>query len=537
MRKAVSSNLTDAQLKALIKDDLAFLRLLSIKDKRNRITFLNPNPAQVDFYHNMTGRDLVLKARQLGFSTFIQGLYYKRTTSQIGINTVTISHDKDSTRKLRDKFHLFYRRLPEQFKPQMGKNDKVMSTFPALESSSYIGTAGNKAFGRGDTLSQVHCSELAFWPDPETVLTGLLEAVPDRHIAQNSSIVIESTANGASGTFFDMCMEALPKEQGGKGKGEWKLHFYAWWWDNEYQIPIAKGEKFECTSDELGLIDKHGLSLAQIKWRRNKIDRLGEKFFQEYPEDPISCFLLSGRGRFDRNALKIRLDTQCHPPIEGRLHIVDNTTGNDVPRWRIYEEPIPGETYVIGADPSEGINADSSAAVVRHWRSNSHVATLHGQFELVDFARYLRELAIYYNNAFLGIERNNHGHTVINYLMTGTETFGSYANLYMHTDQKFGWHTNSATRPVMIDDLADEIRHPDEHIIRDEAIVNQHMRFVVKFTRSHREHAEADKAAYDDLVMANAIAGQLRKVPSSPAYDFVAIEQVDAYEHYSALRY
>lgn len=512
------AQITPQQLQALISDDLAFIRLLTIKNKKNQLAYLLPNAAQLDFYHNMTGRDLILKARQLGFSTFVQGYYYKRVTTEVAVNAVTISHDRVSTTKLREKFKLFYRRLPPPLKPSMGKDDKVMSNFPALESSSYIGTAGNRVFGRGDTLSLVHLSEIAFWPEPELVLTGILEAVPDRHIAPTSSVIIESTANGAQGVFYDMCKEALENPH----RSEFKLHFYAWWWDAEYQLPLAKNEKIEYTHDELALVEKNNLSPGQIKWRRSKIDRLGEKFFQEYPEDPVSCFLLSGRGRFDRTKLRERLDSQCHDPIEERLHITDYKTGNDIARWRIYEKPTEDGQYIIGADPSEGINADSAAAVVRDYRTNHQVATLHGQFELVDFARYLAELGMYYNYAVIAVERNNHGHTVINYLMSGTEQFDAYGNLFMAEDGKMGWHTNHVTRSPMIDDLADEIRFLEAHVIRDSAIVNQAMQFVVKYTKTYREHAEAQKSAYDDLVMADAIAGQVRKaMPSGPAYTFV----------------
>lgn len=513
--------LTQAQLATLIQDDLSFIRLLTIKNKRSQLGYLIPNAAQLDFYHNMTGRDLILKARQLGFSTFVQGYYYKRVTTEMALNAVTISHDRVSTAKLREKFKLFYRRLPPALKPVMGKDDKVMSNFPTLESSSYIGTAGNRVFGRGDTLSLVHCSELAFWPEPEMLLTGILEAVPDRHIDEKSSIIIESTANGAQGVFYDMCMESLQNPE----RSEFKLHFYAWWWDAEYQLPLAKHEKIEYSHEELALVERHNLSPAQIKWRRQKIDRLGEKFWQEYPEDPVSCFLLSGRGRFDRNALRTRLETQCTEPLEERLHITDYKTGQDIARWRIYELPIEGANYIIGADPSEGINADSAAAVVREARSNRHVATLHGQFELVDFARYLAELGSYYNYAIIGVERNNHGHTVINYLQSGSKDFDSYGNLYVGEDAKLGWHTNHVTRAPMIDDLADEIRDPDAHIIRDKAIVNQMMQFVVKYTRTNKEHAEAGKKAYDDLVMAEAIAGQIRqRIPTGPAYTFASMD-------------
>lgn len=490
-------------VESVLQDELLFLRLLTIKDKRGRLVPLIANRAQRHFYANRSGRDLILKARQLGFSTFIQGLFYKRVTTEFGKTAVTISHDRSSTEKLRDKFKLFYNKIPDGAKPIMGKDDKITSAFPQLESSSYIGTAGNHSFGRGNTLHLIHGSEFAFWPEPKILLTGLLEAVPDLHIMPDSWIILESTPNGAEGEFYEMCMAAL------EGRGEWKLHFYEWWWDDEYRMPLDRNEVLTYDPQELVLVEKHGLTPEQIKWRRFKIERLGDEFLQEYPEDPITCFLLSGRGRFDREQLRLRLDTQCADPIEERLYV------GDFARWRIFEPPRPDTRYVMGCDPSEGIGENNAAAVVRDFRTNTQVATLHGQFELTEFAKYVRELAVHYNGALVAVERNNHGHTVINYLQSGTDTFPGYNALYVHRDGKVGWHTNSTTRPVMIDDLAEEYKRPELYAIRDKTIIHQALRFVVKNKR-----AEAGKGAYDDLVMADAIAGQMRQIPSGPSYAF-----------------
>jgi len=108
----------------------------------------------------------------------------------------------------------------------------------------------------------------------------------------NPDIILESTPNGAQGYFYGLCMEALD------GDSIWKLHFYPWWWDDFYRISLSDGEQLEYSSDEAKLVEQHHLDPEQIKWRRQKQKELKGLFIQEYPEDPISCFITSGRSYF-----------------------------------------------------------------------------------------------------------------------------------------------------------------------------------------------------------------------------------------------
>jgi phage FluMu gp28-like protein len=107
----------------------------------------------------------------------------------------------------------------------------------------------------------------------------------------NPDVVLESTPNGAQGYFYQLCMEAM------SGQGVWTLHFYPWWWDDAYQIK-SDGKYLIYTDEEHELCKKHNLTQEQIRWRRNKILELKDKFKQEYPEDAITCFLTSGNSYF-----------------------------------------------------------------------------------------------------------------------------------------------------------------------------------------------------------------------------------------------
>jgi hypothetical protein len=259
-----------------------FLRIL---DKKRSIVPLVWNQAQADFHRNRTGHDLILKARQLGFSTYVQGEMYRRTVTGTR-TTITLAHDTETTQKLRrmaDRFHKYCRFGDLQ--PERHFSNATLSTYPEFDSTAVIATAGSLNAGRGDTYSDFHGSEVAFWPDAEKIVAGAMQGgSPD--------VILESTPNGAQGYFYERCMEAL------RGDGVWKLHFYPWWWDRNYRVPLDDGEFIEYTADEAPLVEKYNLVPEQIKWRRLKQRELKHLFIQEYPEDPYTCFITSGKSYF-----------------------------------------------------------------------------------------------------------------------------------------------------------------------------------------------------------------------------------------------
>lgn len=255
-------------------------RLIRILTKQMQVKPLRFNRAQRHYLAQRTDRDIILKSRQLGFSTLIQaGFFHDAVTTTC--RTLTLAHVDETTQALRRMADFFYNNIPAPFpKPLRMYANASITTYADTNSESAIGTAGGQGVGRGFTFSKAHLSEVAFWKDARTVIAGLMQAIPDR-----GSIVIESTPNGQSGYFYDTCMEAL------RGEGEWRLHFYPWWWADEYALPLERGERLILTDEEQALARQQGLSLPQIKWRRHKMAELKDLFLQEYPEDPQTCFL------------------------------------------------------------------------------------------------------------------------------------------------------------------------------------------------------------------------------------------------------
>lgn len=398
------------------------------------------------------------------------------------MNAVVISHEKEATQRLfaRVKYMIDHMKV----KPFIDIDSKNMITFPKRNSTFYIGTAGAKSFGRGDTITHLHCSEVAFWPHFDLIWGGLLEAVTPDGI-----IIVETTPNGIANPAFDLWQAAkLPDN-------EFTGFFYPWYfhYENRLESPVD-GDLF---AHELELIEKakgFGLSVDryQIAWRRKKLGISAENpipaakvlrnFQQEHAEDDISCFLQTGRPVFESQYLKV--------------------TGT-------IKEPEYGHSYTVSADVAQGlIDGDFDYASVIDDETGEQVAYLHGTYTPGKWGELLVELATHYNNALLVIERNNHGHAT---LLKCQELF--YMNLYVHEDSQYGWPTTAKTKPLMIDAFEEALRL-GHFKISDPALVDE----CLTFQYNDRGSAEAQAGKHDDRVMAAAIGWQVRCLPKSKAF-------------------
>ena len=272
-----------SQKEAIYNPEYFARYFLKILDKDKNLVNFRWNKAQVHFDQHRTGKDLILKARQLGFSTYIQGEMFRRAVTSTR-TTMTMAHDSETTQKLRRMADRFWENCRfGNLQPSRKYSNSSLATYPEFDSTSIIATAGSQQAGRGDTYTDFHGSEVAFWGDAEKIMAGAMQGgSPD--------IILESTPNGAQGYFYDLCMETLD------GNSIWTLHFYPWWWDEAYRLPID--EPLTLTDEEMELIERHGLDEQQIQWRRSKQKELKRLFIQEYPEDPVSCFLTSGNSYF-----------------------------------------------------------------------------------------------------------------------------------------------------------------------------------------------------------------------------------------------
>ena len=190
---------------------------LKIRDKQSRLVPFKANHAQQMFNNiieentkrGKPHRYIVLKARQLGISTFTESYIYHDTSTRENVNSLIIAHEEKATLNLFNMSRLFYESCPLAIRPMKkysnGKelvfenptsDDEEKLRNPGLRSRITIATAGTTDTARSGTYHNVHVSEIAFFPNPQNTMTALLQCVPDE---PNTFVCMESTANGIGG--------------------------------------------------------------------------------------------------------------------------------------------------------------------------------------------------------------------------------------------------------------------------------------------------------------------------------------------------
>jgi len=478
---------------------------LWVRSKDQRMVPFRLWPAQAHWYEHRSRWDVILKARQLGFTSLICALYFADTVLRPHCTSVMVAHDLDSAERIFQIVRLFWERLPEGERQRVGEprylNRRELH-WPSIDGRFWVLTAGSATSGRGHTIRNLHCSEVAYWNNSAKVLAGLTEAV-----TPNGRVVLESTANGVGSYFHDLWLQAK------QGENPYRPHFYEWWWDRGYRMvgpPLG-----ELTEEERQLKQAHGLDEDQLRWRREKRRHLRERFPQEYPENDGHCFLASGRCCFDISAL---LQARARIAGEPKPETLSHLTGKDGSSLAlspvhllIWRPPEQGRGYVIGADVGEGLaHGDPSAACVLDRATGEQVGELHGRIAPGRFARLLAALGRLYRGAEIAVESNNHGFAALDALHNTLQ----YSPLFRYrrydqsgqSGETLGWPTNARTKPLMLDELAEAVAE-GHLLIHSEGLIDECLTFIATDSGSR----EAQSGRHDDRVMAAAIAWQARK--------------------------
>ena len=501
-----------------------YFNVLQIVTKRRELITFAPNHVQCLYLDiicpawrtetvELRGiREILLKARQFGFSTLILALFFIDTITTPNTQTVVIAHDIDTTEKLFRMVKRYHEHLPDSLKLETKYANRREFLWPSIDSYFFVGTAGNKSFGRGGTINNVHGSEVAFWPNADDIVSGLLQTVPT-----DGNIFLETTANGV-GNYYER-----EYKRAELGNSVFTSRFFAWFQNPEYATPITDNA-FVLDADEAKIAETYDLSNAQMLWRRGKVKELREKFAQEYPANADEAFLTSGNPYFDRDYLreiKAAIQTGAFPPITSTVPAqYDNLRIAQGAGLTVWELPTTGKTYVIGADTAEGLtdsgDHDFDCADVFDADSWTQVAQLHGKWDTHTYGLMLADLGKWYNTALLGIERNNHGHAVINaalYTAKYPEARNSRAGLYFHQEydetkkpagMKAGWPTTVKTKYFALDGLATNIHERELHL-RSLITVSE----LLTFVKLPGGKAGGDGSSHDDAVMSCAIASAL----------------------------
>ena len=234
-------------------------------------------------------RALILKGRQQGLSTMVQGRNFHNIITTTGKIAFIMAHEGDATDNLFKITRRFYDNLPAGLCPPASKLNTTEMEFDCFQSAYRVGTAGNKKTGRGQTIHLFHGSEVAFWENTDDLTTGILQAIPD---APGTESILESTANGTGNFFHSLWLDAE------SGKSDYIPIFIPWYWQDEYR---SSAEGMICDQDELEILEQHeknGLTLEHLSWRRIKLgnlnrddERARDMFKQEYPFTSAEAFL------------------------------------------------------------------------------------------------------------------------------------------------------------------------------------------------------------------------------------------------------
>lgn len=459
-------------------------------------------------------RAVILKGRQQGASTYSEGRFFWKTTLQAGMRAFILTHDKGTTDRLFSMVDRFYRYVPDGLRPHIGASNAKELYFDHIESGYEIGTAGNKTVGHGFTLQYFHASECARWPNAEEHLSGVFQAIAD---TDGTEIILESTANGVGGVFYDYCMEAQ------EGKGEYELIFVPWFWQDEYRRRSVRIDGIDVVADDIPLTDEelflkseYELDNQQIAWRRNKIYQLKsvELFYEQYPCTVTEAFVASGRGVFSSEWLEKANDECYTAPTVGEIQTSSKSfVERDDGELKIWQKPIPGEKYFIGGDPAEGLaKGDWTVAEVVD-SQGIQVAEFRAHIEPDKFADILTGLGRMYNRAEVICERNNHGQLVLYRL---AKEIG-YPNIFTQVDfenqgegkeqKKYGFLTTTKSKPLIIDHFAALMRDKESGIVSS-GLVEECRTYVV----DARGRTNAQQGKHDDMIMAYALAQYLRYI-------------------------
>ena len=491
---------------------------LKIKTKSGTVVPFRLNDAQRKLYavakrqqdEGKPVRLIILKARQLGFSTLTEGLIFHACATRKNVNALIVAHREDATANLFRMSKLFYDELPAPVKPMLRASNAQELVFenpsklrserearPGLRSRIRCATAGGRGIGRSDTLQCVHLSEYAFWPDgadgKASTLAGILQAVPS---LPGTMVVIESTANGFE-DFKERWDAAVA------GENDFEPVFFAWFENPDYSMPVVPGT--EWTPEERDLKAAYQLTDEQLQWRRwciaNNCGGSLDMFRQEYPASPGEAFLHSGTGVFDNEQIVLRLERLTSPA--GRGEFADGEwTESETGAITLYELPEEGVPYVLGGDTA-GEGSDYFTAIVIDNVSGRIVAKLRQKYSEPEYVRQIYALGRFYNDALVAIETNFSTYPVMK--LQEMEYPNQYSrereDTYTRQMRKsYGFRTDRQSRPRAIANLVEVFSsHPEW--FTDRELLEEMLTFC--YNEDHRPEALAGK--HDDLVMGAAI--------------------------------
>lgn len=263
------------------------------------LTRLRWNSAQVELHRrleeqrNRSGwvRAIILKARHAGVSTYLAARYYHRTSLNLGHRAYILTHEDRATQNLFGMVKIIHDNMPDDYRPATSAANANELRFAGMDGSGYlVGTAHATAGGgRSLTAQLFHGSEVAFWSRAEDHFAAALQIVPSM---RGTEIVLESTANGVGGLFYEQWGLAERKQS------DFMPIFLPWTLDASYRRDVTTApDGWEPSAEERESAALYRLDAQQLCWASLKNVELGgepgkicPRFRQEYPATAAEAF-------------------------------------------------------------------------------------------------------------------------------------------------------------------------------------------------------------------------------------------------------
>ncbi len=485
---------------------------------------LKLKPAQRRFVEECTKRDIILKPRQVGYSTLMGVIGYDHAIweeGRVGIMAQDLATVRALFENVRIVDEFFQKEFGQYFPLESNKDNANELSWKNLKGHIWV-----RSKFQGYTLTLLHVSEAAFI-EADKIINSM------QAVSEVGWVVLESTPNGPGGYYYNIYQEWKRL----RGASPFKGHFIPWFENypehpEEWQL---KGD-LRADAEEQDLINLYNLQPHHILYRRKKLSEMGgdrEWFENQYPSDDVACFLAGENNVYPTAVLKTQSNYVGQPAFVGnfildgkKVRFVNDSSKGLV---RIWDLPKPGKLYYVGADPSGGTGGDPGAAIVQDGYTGEQVATLHGFMDPDLFADELFKLGQYYNQAWLNIESNNHGSAVILKLK------GVYPNIYrrQHFDNitkrmssALGFYTTNSDKVAITDNHVAACRE-GKFKVRDQRLLDEMGTFVQLSSEHGRTlRRQARAGCHDDLVMSACLCWEMYR--SRPPSDFANESQQNA---------
>jgi len=518
----------EEKLKIIMNDFKLFAKnFIKIIDNNGDTIPFVLNAEQSQYIDEMSKYNIILKGRQIGFTTLSLAYMLYSACTKPDTNYIIMTHHASVSKSLFVKLKKMYKSLP---------HDKYPNLFPKtllnnrdelyLDNGSriIIATANGEDSISGNTFQFIHLSEMAKYP-PQVQEEIIATCIPALAKNESSMIWIESTAFGYN-TYQEMFMKAYRDNE-----SVWKAFFFSWLakaYQSQFKHTFDEAENWfklnnqgrrmtyeDLDHDEKILRDKYGATYRQLMFRRYYIQTNSlEKFRREFPTTPDEAFMETNKAVFDTAKIIERLHYVI-PPLETKevMGVLPDTLQPYLNKnLFIYHLPKPKIRHYAGVDVSSGQGGDYSTMSIFDADGQQVASFYANDVPVYKFAEIVNELGRFYNYAFICVERNSLGLPLLERLR---KDYG-YMNLLKQKvfDQRgkrkmqLGFQTTNVTKPIIINDMKEMF---ELNLINIECVQTLEQMKIYQEDNKGRMGNKKGQNNHDDLVIAVAMACQAMK--------------------------